>query len=96
MIELQMNEDKTECIRFEISTFKDVEYLSIRKWYRANGRDDMGFNTNADTWFPTKEGVSLSVPRNMDNEFFHAILNVVKNSETASSVEDLNTDDIPF
>lgn len=50
MISIRTKSDKEE-IRVERSDYKGRDYMSVRKWFRADSGD----------WLPTKKGITFEV-----------------------------------
>lgn len=64
-------------VRLTISTFRDVEYLSLRKYY-------MDFD---EEWKPTPEGVSMALDFNNARELFSGLVEIISLAESKDIIE---------
>ena len=71
-------EDGLEQIRLTVNTFRQVEYLHIRKYY-------LDFN---EEWKPSKDGISK--PLNLTNsyEMFAALVEILSLAESKDMIKD--------
>ena len=62
-----INEKDNQQIRLVISTFRGVEYLSLRKYY-------LDFEEN---WLPSKEGITMPVDLENVQELFRGLVEIL-------------------
>lgn len=65
-------------VRLTISTFRGVEYLSIRKYY-------MDFE---EEWKPSTEGISMPIDFNNSRELFIGLVEILSLAETKEIIEE--------
>jgi hypothetical protein len=68
---IHYNEAKHEKVYLSINTFRDVEYLSIRKYY-------LDFD---EEWKPTKDGVSMVLDFENSKALFDGLVEILSLSE---------------
>jgi hypothetical protein len=68
---IHYNEAKHEKVYLSINTFRDVEYLSIRKYY-------LDFD---EEWKPTKDGVSMVLDFENSRALFDGLVEILSLSE---------------
>ena len=71
------NEDRHEKIYLSINTFRDVEYLSIRKYYQDFDEQ----------WKPSKEGVSMPLDFDNSKALFEGLVEILSISEVKGILE---------
>ena len=74
---IHYNEDRHEKVYLSINTFRDVEYLSIRKYYQD-------FD---DEWKPTKDGVSMALDFENSKALFEGLVEILSLSEVKGILE---------
>ena len=72
------NEDKHERVYLTINTFRDVEYLSIRKYYQDFDEE----------WKPSREGVSLPLDFDNSRNFFDGLVEILSLTEVKDILEE--------
>lgn len=70
--------DRGNQVRLTISTFRGVEYLSIRKYY-------MDFE---EEWKPSTEGISMPIDFNNSRELFIGLVEILSLAETKEIIEE--------
>jgi len=65
-------------VRLTISTFRGVEYLSIRKYY-------LDFE---EEWKPSTEGISIPIDFNNSRELFIGLVEILSLAETKEIIEE--------
>tara|TARA_B100001778_G_scaffold81489_1_gene66038 strand:- start:4547 stop:4849 length:303 start_codon:yes stop_codon:yes gene_type:complete len=74
---IHYNEDRHEKIYLSINTFRDVEYLSIRKYYQDFDEQ----------WKPSKEGVSMPLDFDNSKALFEGLVEILSISEVKGILE---------
>ena len=74
---IHYNEDRHEKIYLSINTFRDVEYLSIRKYYQDFDEQ----------WKPSKEGVSMPLDYDNSKALFEGLVEILSISEVKGILE---------
>ena len=74
---IHYNEAKQEKVYLSINTFREVEYLSIRKYY-------LDFD---ETWKPTREGVSMVLDFENSRALFEGLVEILSLSEVKGILE---------
>lgn len=72
------NEEKQVQIRLVVSTFRGVEYISLRKYY-------LDFEGE---WSPTKEGVSFPISIENTRELFIGLTEILSLAESKAIIEE--------
>ena len=73
-----INEKDNIQVRLVINTFRDVEYLSLRKYY-------LDFE---EEWLPSKEGISIPLDLDNTQELFTGLVEILSLAESKSIIED--------
>ena len=71
------DEDRQEQVRLIVSTFRYVEYLSIRKYY-------LDFN---EEWKPSNVGVTLPLTMENSKELFSGLIEILSLAESKELIE---------
>tara|TARA_B100000287_G_scaffold411498_1_gene441036 strand:+ start:639 stop:941 length:303 start_codon:yes stop_codon:yes gene_type:complete len=74
---IHYNEDRHEKVFLSINTFRDVEYLSIRKYYQDFDEQ----------WKPSKEGVSMALDFDNSKNLFDGLVEILSLSEVKDILE---------
>ena len=74
---IHYNDAKHEKVFLTINTFRDVEYLSIRKYY-------LDFD---EEWKPTKDGVSMVVDFDNTRALFEGLVEILSLTEVKGILE---------
>tara|TARA_Y100000996_G_C22204055_1_gene512551 strand:+ start:288 stop:590 length:303 start_codon:yes stop_codon:yes gene_type:complete len=74
---IHYNEDRHEKVYLSINTFRDVEYLSIRKYYQDFDEQ----------WKPSKEGVSMPLDFDNSKALFEGLVEILSISEVKGILE---------
>ena len=74
---IHYNEDRHEKVYLSINTFRDVEYLSIRKYYQDFDEQ----------WKPTKDGVSMALDFENSKALFEGLVEILSLSEVKGILE---------
>jgi len=74
---IHYNEDRHEKVYLSINTFRDVEYLSIRKYYQDFDEE----------WKPTKDGVSMVLDFENSKALFEGLVEILSLSEVKGILE---------
>lgn len=75
--EIHYNEDKSEKIYVMINTFRNVEYLHIRKYYQD-------FD---ESWKPSKDGIAIPLDFDNSRELFESLVEILSISEVKGVLE---------
>ena len=71
------NEEGTEQVKLTINTFRDVEYLHLRKYY-------LDFDGN---FKPSKDGVAMKLDFNNSKNMFEGLVEILSLAESKSILE---------
>ena len=71
------NPDKGEQIRLVVNTFRDIEYLSIRKYY-------LDFN---EEWQPSNIGITIPLTIENSKELFIGLTEILSLAESKEVIE---------
>jgi|TARA_R110000851_G_scaffold323073_1_gene489505 hypothetical protein len=74
---IHYNEAKEDKVYLSINTFRDVEYLSLRKYY-------LDFD---ETWKPTREGISMPLDFTNSKALFEGLVEILSLSEVKGILE---------
>ena len=74
---IHYNEARHEKVYLSINTFRDVEYLSIRKYYQDFDEQ----------WKPSKEGVSMALDFDNSKNLFDGLVEILSLSEVKDILE---------
>jgi len=77
MYEKVIQETEYEQIRLVVSTFRDVEYLSLRKYY-------LDFE---EEWKPTKEGITMPIDFDNSRNLFEGLVEILSLAESKTILE---------
>ena len=72
------NEESTEQIRLTINTFRDVEYLHLRKYYLDFDGD----------FKPSKDGVAMKLDFNNSRGLFEGLVEIISLAEAKNILEE--------
>ena len=72
-----IQETETEQVRLVITTFRDVEYLSVRKYY-------LDFD---EEWKPSKDGITMPIDFNNTRNLLAGMLEIVSLAESKDIIE---------
>ena len=72
-----IQETETEQVRLVINTFRDVEYLSVRKYY-------LDFE---EEWKPSKDGITMPIDFNNTRNLLAGMLEIVSLAESKDIIE---------
>lgn len=75
---IHYDEEKQTQIRVVVSTFRDTEYLHVRRYY-------MDFD---EQWKPSPEGISMPIDFHNSRELFRALTEILSLAESKSIIED--------
>ena len=73
-----VQETEHEQIRLVVSTFKDVEYLSLRKYY-------LDFE---EEWKPSNQGISMPIDFDNSRNLFQALVEILSIAEAKNILEE--------
>ena len=73
-----IQETETDQVRLVVSTFRDVEYLSLRKYY-------MDFD---EEWKPTRQGVTMVLDFDNSRNLFEGLVEILSLAESKAILED--------
>ena len=77
MYEKIIQETETDQVRL-VNTFRDVEYLSLRKYY-------MDFD---EEWKPTRQGVTMVLDFDNSRNLFEGLVEILSLAESKAILED--------
>ena len=72
-----IQETETEQVRLVINTFRDIEYLSIRKYF-------LDFD---EEWKPSKDGITMPIDFNNTRNLLAGMLEIVSLAESKDIIE---------
>ena len=72
------DEEKQVQIRVTVNTFRETEYLHVRKYY-------MDFE---EEWKPTPEGVAMPLDLTNSRELFAGLIEILSQAESKSLIEE--------
>ena len=75
---IHYDEIKEVQVRLTINTFRDVEYIHLRKYY-------LDFN---EEWKPTPEGVAMPLDLTNSRELFAGLVEILSLAESKSLIEE--------
>tara|TARA_B100002019_G_C21176831_1_gene551570 strand:- start:302 stop:604 length:303 start_codon:yes stop_codon:yes gene_type:complete len=75
---IHYDEVKEVQVRLTINTFRDVEYIHLRKYY-------MDFN---EEWKPTPEGVAMPLDFSNSRELFSGLVEILSLAESKQLIEE--------
>ena len=75
---IHYDEVKEVQIRLTINTFRDIEYMHLRKYY-------MDFN---EEWKPTPEGIAMPLDLTNSRELFAGSIEILSLAESKSLIEE--------
>jgi len=70
------NEDGLEQVRLTINTFRDIEYIHLRKYY-------LDFE---EEWKPSKEGIAMPLDLTNSYELFAALVEILSLAESKEMI----------
>jgi len=73
-----IQETEHEQVRLMVSTFRDVEYISLRKYY-------LDFE---EVWQPSREGISMPIDFDNSRNLFQGLVEIISLAESKSILED--------
>lgn len=73
-----IREADTEQVRLVINTFRDVEYISLRKYY-------LDFE---EEWLPSKEGITMPLDLDNSRELFVGLVEILSLAESKNILEE--------
>ena len=76
--EKMIQETQYEQIRLVVSTFKDVEYISLRKYY-------LDFE---EEWKPSNQGISMPIDFDNSKRLFEGLVEIISLAESKSILEE--------
>jgi hypothetical protein len=76
---IHFDEAKNLQIKLTVNTFREVEYLAIRKYYQD-------FMT--EKWLPSKEGVTMALDFDNSRNLFIALAEILSLAETQEVIEE--------
>jgi hypothetical protein len=74
---IHYNEEKSEKVYVMVNTFRETEYLHIRKYYQD-------FD---ETWKPTRDGIALPIDFDNTRELFDSLVEILSISEVKGVLE---------
>ena len=75
---IHYNEDRHEKIYLTVNTFREVEYLSLRKYYQDFDEE----------WKPSKEGVTMPLDFTNSKELFAGLVEIISLAEAKGLLEE--------
>jgi len=75
---IHYDERKHEKVFLTINTFRDVEYLSIRKYYQDFDEE----------WKPSKQGISIPLDFDNSRNLFDGLVEILSLTEVKNILED--------
>ena len=76
--EKMIQETEYEQIRLVVSTFRDVEYISLRKYY-------LDFE---EEWKPSNQGISMPIDFDNSRNLFQGLVEILSLAESKSILEE--------
>ena len=74
---IHYNEEKHEIVYLTVNSFRNTEYLHIRKYY-------LDFD---EEWKPTKDGIAIPIDFNNSKALFEGLVEILSISEVKSVLE---------
>jgi hypothetical protein len=74
---IHYNEEKHERVYLTVNSFRNIEYLHIRKYY-------LDFD---EEWKPTKDGIAIPIDFNNSKALFEGLVEILSISEVKSVLE---------
>jgi len=74
---IHVDEEKNIQVRLSVNTFRDIEYLHLRKYY-------LDFD---EEWKPSKEGVAMELDFDNSRELFAGLVEILSLAETKDVLE---------
>jgi hypothetical protein len=75
---IHYDEEKQIQVRLVVSTFRGIEYLSLRKYY-------LDF---FEEWCPTQEGISMPIDFSNSKELFVGLIEILSLAESKEIIEE--------
>ena len=75
---IHYDEEKQIQVRLVVSTFRGIEYLSLRKYY-------LDFH---EEWCPTQEGISMPIDFSNSKELFIGLIEILSLAESKEIIEE--------
>jgi len=75
---IHYDEEKQIQVRLVVSTFRGIEYLSLRKYY-------LDF---FEEWCPTQEGISMPIDFSNSKELFIGLIEILSLAESKEIIEE--------
>lgn len=76
---IHFDADKNLQVKLTINTFRDVEYIAIRKYYQDFESED---------WLPSKEGVTMALDFDNSRNLFIALAEILSLAESKEVIEE--------
>jgi|TARA_R110001592_G_scaffold88415_8_gene260428 hypothetical protein len=73
-----IHETEADQVRLVVNTFRDVEYISLRKYY-------MDFD---EEWKPTRQGVTMVLDFDNSRNLFEGLVEILSLAESKAILED--------
>jgi len=73
-----IQETEHEQVRLMVSTFRDVEYISLRKYY-------LDFE---EVWQPSREGISMPIDFDNSRNLFQGLVEILSLAESKNILEE--------
>jgi hypothetical protein len=73
-----IHETEADQVRLVVNTFRDVEYISLRKYY-------MDFD---EEWKPTRQGVTMVLDFDNSRHLFEGLVEILSLAESKAILED--------
>jgi hypothetical protein len=74
---IHIDEEKNIQVRLSVNTFRDIEYLHLRKYY-------LDFD---EEWKPSKEGIAMELDFNNSRELFAGLVEILSLAEAKDILE---------
>ena len=75
--EIHYNEERHEKIFLTVNTFRGIEYLSIRKYYKDFDEE----------WKPSREGITMAIDFNNSKSLFEGLVEIISLAEAKDVLE---------
>jgi hypothetical protein len=76
---IHFDEAKNLQVKLTVNTFRDVEYIAIRKYYQDFATED---------WMPSKEGITMALDFDNSRNLFIALTEIISLAESKEVIEE--------
>jgi hypothetical protein len=77
---IHFDEAKNLQVKLTVNTFRDVEYIAIRKYYQDFATED---------WMPSKEGITMALDFDNSRNLFVSLAEILSLAESREVIEEV-------